>query len=372
MSSSYLISNLIYLAVINVITNRGLVFGLRIGSKFQHNLEELEATKIVEIQPNKCQNNMTQVFVHSAATTQGKYFERRKATRETWGRDAKYHNLRVTFVLGQPRDIQTQRQILSESERFGDILQFGFIDDYHNLTLKAIAILGWASLNCLVGDYIVKTDDDIVVNTKRLRYNIDKRVFPSGLTGKLFTNSKPIRDIEDEYADKWLVPKEIYDKEVYPPYLSGSAYVMSIDVIQRLYISSTNNSDPILDIDDLYMTGFVTKKFNIEVHDSPEFYLTGSVDKLFCGIDVCKMYYISTLHGCYSVNHTLDLWNSWKNSTFDSCKNFFNDSPKTTKLGKISFIIAIVLLIVFILSIVSMICQYFTKQNVHKWQKVNH
>ena len=205
------------------------------------------------------------------------------------------------------------------------------------------------------------------VNTERLRLYIDKKAFHSGITGKLFTNSKPVRNNDSEYADKWLVPKDIYDKDVYPPYLSGSAYVMSTDVINKLYISAVNDSGPILDIDDLYLTGIITEKFNIGIYDSPEFSLTSAVSETFCGFEVCKLYTISTLHGCNSVNATLNLWNSWKNSTFDSC----HKEAKRTTSGTVAFVVAISLLITFFISIIVIIFQYFSKSKAFKWQRVS-
>ncbi|XP_054164305.1 beta-1,3-galactosyltransferase 1-like, partial [Oppia nitens] len=347
------------------------VFAKRVGHKYSHNLSELELTKVVTIQQNKCSNHVIHVFVHSAAQTSGKYYDRRRVTRETWAKEAFKHNIKVVFVLAKPRNYSLQRDILIESNHFGDILQFDFIDDYHNLTLKAIGLLRWISLYCLSNDYVIKTDDDIVVNTERLRERIENKTFHSGITGKLFKYSKPIRDINNEMADKWLIPKEVFDEDYYPPYLSGAAYVISTDIINKLYKSAVNNTGPVLDIDDLYITGIIAQKYNIAIHDSPEFVLSTTNRHNMCGIEVCRMFTISTLHGCQSVNQTLQLWNKWMNTTMDSCHNYFVKLHRNTTSATIALIISLTLLITFIFSMIAMIIQYYANYRDLRWQKIS-
>ena len=333
--------------------------------KYEHSREELELIKELTIEQN-CNDDSVHVFVHSAATSSGKYFERRQATRDTWAHKAVLNDMKVIFVLAQPRDDSTQTQIITESERFGDILQFNFIDDYHNLTLKAVALLRWIALKCTTSAYIVKTDDDIIVNVERLRQNIDKRIFLSGITGKMFVKSKPVRDISDQYGHKWLVPKYIYDKDYYPPYISGAAYVVSSDVIPQLYWSAVNYTGPVLYIDDLYLTGIIAKQFNISIHDSPEFFLSSS-DNEFCGIDVCTLHTISTFHGCNSVNQTRNLWDLWSNTSLQYCRDKLKSELQS---GAISFIISITVFSCLAIIVTFVVCKSSLNYRQINWQRV--
>lgn len=315
------------------------------------NNQKLELIGDITIGQNDCDNGSVIVFVHSAATTSGKYFERRQATRETWAQMAVHHRIKVLFVLALPREQLTQQQIITEAQQFGDILQFAFIDDYHNLTLKAVATLRWISTHCKTNEYIVKTDDDIIVNVKRLKENINKKVFSSGITGKMFARSKPIREPHDRNAYKWLVPKQVYDKEFYPRYLSGAAYVMSSDVISKLFRSVLNYSGPVLHIDDLFLTGIIAKAYGIDIHNSPEFYISYSDDE-FCGIDVCKMHTISTFHGCNSVAQRRYLWSRWSEISPQECyrgQKAALESRQTSTLISISVLVcAVMVAILFI------------------------
>lgn len=58
---------------------------------------------------------------------------------------------KVVFLLGLPtndNDSTIQNKIVEESEKYGDVIQEGFIDSYNNLTLKSIMMLKWITNNC--------------------------------------------------------------------------------------------------------------------------------------------------------------------------------------------------------------------------------
>jgi hypothetical protein len=110
----------------------------------------------------KCKSSEILIFVHSS----GLYFVKRQATRETRISIAIKNNITVIFVIAEPKDNKTQKDLESEAFQYIDIIQFGFIDDYYNLTLKDFAFLRWAQNKCLDTKYIMKTDDDIILNVE--------------------------------------------------------------------------------------------------------------------------------------------------------------------------------------------------------------
>jgi hypothetical protein len=59
----------------------------------------------------------------------------------------------------------SQAALEFEAEQYHDIVQEDFQDTYHNLTYKGIAGLKWISYFCPHARFILKTDDDIFVNT---------------------------------------------------------------------------------------------------------------------------------------------------------------------------------------------------------------
>src|SRR5699024_914773 len=147
-----------------------------------------------------CTRNETPIFVHSVAATSGKYFDRRMTIRRTWGAEAlaqdgedQGQRFRVIFVMGVPFSLtgdanQTEAALRDEAAQFGDILQFRFIENYYNLTLKAIAELKWAWRHCNNSAVLLKVDDDVLVNVPMLASLIRSGGIRSGLTGRVMTS----------------------------------------------------------------------------------------------------------------------------------------------------------------------------------------
>lgn len=278
--------------------------------KYRHSKEELELTKIVKISQNRCKKNEIPVFIHSAAKSSGKYYDRRQTTRNTWAKEAVNNSLKVIFVIGLPEDEETQEELENESDEYNDMLQFGFNDNYYNLTLKAISILRWITRNCKNSDYVLKTDDDVLVNVKRLKKMFDNKEFRNGLTGRVLnTYSNRVS------GHKWFMPKKLYPRNRYQ-LLWGFSYVMSKKTIKKLYKTISNYSGPVLDIDDLFITGVIAEKAKIRKYDSSLF---GG----YCGTNACYMHNMLVFHGCEFVNQTFYIWNSWKQTSEQECDRIY-------------------------------------------------
>lgn len=55
-------------------------------------------------------------------------------------------------------------------------------------------------------------------------------------------------------------PNYMYDKDTYPNYLSGTGYVMSVDVALRLYNASLRI--PLFHLEDVFVTGNKLSRMN--------------------------------------------------------------------------------------------------------------
>ncbi|CAH2084334.1 unnamed protein product [Euphydryas editha] len=88
-------------------------------------------------------------------------------------------DFKLVFLLGLPsqeNDTEIQEKIEEEVDKYGDVIQEGFIDSYNNLTLKSIMMLKWVTNNCNESvRYILKTDDDMYVNVPQLVQNLRNR-----------------------------------------------------------------------------------------------------------------------------------------------------------------------------------------------------
>lgn len=275
---------------------------------YRHTDQELKLIKNVVLDQQKCGKNVMPIVIHSAAHSSGKYFDRRQASRNTWVKEAKEHEMRPLFFIGLPADERTQQELQIEAKQFNDIIQFGFIDNYYNLTLKALSILRWIRKNCLTSDYVLKTDDDVLVNVPLLDTMIKEKKFADGLTGKMLTTRSNRR-----FGHKWFMPPDIYEYRFYR-FLYGFSYVMSKNSVKRMYKKASNFSHPVLDIDDLFMTGVLAGKARVLIFNDNKF-------DYYCGTEECLMQTMVAMHGCPDVNQTLLIWDHWKSSELSDCRN---------------------------------------------------
>jgi beta-1,3-galactosyltransferase 1 len=89
------------------------------------------------------------------------------------------------------------------------------------------------------------------------------------LVGFKFCGARPIVDEKS----KWYAPNYLYNGEFYPPYLSGTAYVMTFEAAKRLYAGSLVTS--LFHLEDVYLTGFVAEKIKLKrTHHPLFFYMT--------------------------------------------------------------------------------------------------
>ncbi|XP_041350479.1 beta-1,3-galactosyltransferase 1-like [Gigantopelta aegis] len=199
-------------------------------------------------------------YVHSAP----KNLKKRQTIRQTWGSGTYFltQKVRVVFIMGQVADKHVMESVRMESDLYGDIVQEDFLDSYHNLTYKALAGLKWVSTFCRHTAYVLKTDDDIFVNVFVLMKYIQSTVELSyGRTNLILCNQWIHMKVMRDKRSKWYIPKEDFSPDYFPPYCSGSAYLMSSDVTEGMYRLSLTT--PFFWVDDYYITGLLVHKLNL-------------------------------------------------------------------------------------------------------------
>ena len=68
------------------------------------------------------------------------------------------------FCTGSTLDENIQRSLEEESQEYGDLVQGDFLDNYYNLSYKAIMGNLWVAEFCSQAEFVVKTDDDMYVD----------------------------------------------------------------------------------------------------------------------------------------------------------------------------------------------------------------
>lgn len=216
-------------------------------------------------------------IVHSAPAN----YKRRLVIRETWGNQKYYSRVKnvVIFALGYPTPDNnnniSQRAIEMESDRYHDLIQGNFTDSYRNLTYKVILWLKWVSSHCPQAIYLVKVDDDVLVNIFALashlsRLYTDEIADRNSIICLTWEGMEVMRDM----ANKWYVAESDYVSSTFSRYCSGSAYIISRDLITQLFnkVSTTK----FFWIDDFYATGLLPKDLKVYYHDIRALYVLDS------------------------------------------------------------------------------------------------
>ncbi|XP_015368675.1 PREDICTED: uncharacterized protein LOC107165107 [Diuraphis noxia] len=184
-----------------------------------------------------------------------------------------------------------QRVLGREYGRYGDLIQCQSRDTYTNLTLKSIAALEWTRQYCPWARYLLKTDDDMFIDVRRLLRFINKvetenvtdssvngrhtrplepinnsnELFtvgtdmfesentpsfeielPPTIWGRLAHGWRPIRQLNSKY----YVSRTQYASRVYPDFCTGPAYLMTRSAVSPLYEAALGKDFDVVDDED--------------------------------------------------------------------------------------------------------------------------
>lgn len=196
------------------------------------------------------------IMVHSAPDN----FNKRNVIRQTWA--GKNPNSLLIFLLGSVSSTYLQTKIEFESRVHGDVVQGNFGDAYRNMTYKHVMALKWFVYNCPRAHFLLKTDDDVFINTPLLFSYLHR---PSRLPSEhlLFCYASPQVKVKRTYRSKWRVSYEEYMHTYYPSHCPGFSILYSADVVNQLYLKAQHL--PYFWIDDVHITGNVASKLNITI-----------------------------------------------------------------------------------------------------------
>ena len=216
--------------------------------------------------------------------------DRRKAIRETWCNPSKFNLTKLTwqcvFLVGQSTHHPSEVLVDNEISQNRDILKGSYIDSYRNLTQKVMHGLHWASTICPT-QYVLKTDDDVFVNTKLLSNIITANTSIENVYIGLVVTAPDRLEVIRNPINKWVVSYEDYPNSHYPPYSSGMGYFLSSDVVSRM-VNLSRFVTPIAN-EDAYI-GVLAYRLNVEPVSTGRFTLSGS------GLRLCNFLYVALVH----------------------------------------------------------------------------
>ncbi|KAK6184414.1 hypothetical protein SNE40_006892 [Patella caerulea] len=221
----------------------------------------------------------------------------RMAVRKTWGSLAVNNTeIRLVFMLGFRPEINHQ-EVKIESEKYHDIIQEDFYDSYRNLTIKSGAILRFANTFCQGVKYILKVDVDVFINLPFLIEELRKNNGKNMVMGHTLKSLVPHRNPKS----KWYA--ESYPLTYYPNYASGPSYVLSGDIVGKLFRVALTTK--YFYLEDVFVTGIVRERAAVKLVHHRGFTCRKPV------VDIC--WFENQISGHpYTIEQMIDMWSKIK------------------------------------------------------------
>ena len=209
--------------------------------------------------PKSKENLLVLVLVHSAPRN----FRKRLTIRQTWASHPD-PGMRVYFLMGSVDTPALQMKLEMENEMFGDLIQGNFLDAYRNMTYKHIMAFKWFNYFCKDTPVLLKTDDDVFVNSPALMQYVREDVDGARTRQKL-VKCLVLKDgkVKRSYRSKWRVSVREYPHDRYPPYCPGFIVLYSRDMVGELYREAQRSR--YFWIDDVHVTGTLMEKLNVSL-----------------------------------------------------------------------------------------------------------
>ena len=202
-----------------------------------------------------CQDRSFDILIYIFSAV--KNIDQRLAIRASWGDSTVLKGVaKIIYIIGRTSDMDTQKLVEDESNRFKDIVQGDFEDSYFNLPNKSVTALNWIRKYCNSVKVLIKTDDDLALDIER----IIKSVYPylnqsRHIMCSLFKHGPVVRN---EGNKKFYVPVDEFPDKVYPVYCNGWVYMYTADIVEELCQSMAQTER--FKIEDVWTTGIVMSK----------------------------------------------------------------------------------------------------------------
>lgn len=195
--------------------------------------------------PSACKNSdlflLTLVFSSTANITQ------RDAVRRTWGNQTSIQGfpLRILFFLGSTQTSTAQKALMSESDCYGDLVQSHAVDEssLRSPTERTVLALRWVIAFCPLARFVVVTKDSVFLNLPAIGgYLLGLHRHPEDLyLGRVIQKDSPNRDPKSA----GYMPPALYPNKYLPEYCEGTTYVLSQDVVRKVYVASSAVRAPV-------------------------------------------------------------------------------------------------------------------------------
>lgn len=187
----------------------------------------------------------------------------RKMIRKTWGHVMKTsQSMSVVFFVGHSTDEGVNIAIIWENHRYNDIVTGDFVESYKNLSLKGLHFIEWTYSHCSHVKWVLKVDDDVVVNPYKLHSYIMTR---NSETNRIHCSYKKTPMVCRNSSTKWYVSREAFSDDYYSSHCMGYAYLLSFKTIPKLLKAQRIRAEPPFVWEDVFFTGILASQAKIRL-----------------------------------------------------------------------------------------------------------
>ncbi|KAK6959236.1 beta-1 3-galactosyltransferase 1 [Biomphalaria glabrata] len=174
---------------------------------------------------------------------------------------------RLLFFLGQTKSDEMQSKIDGESAAYEDIVQESFEDVYQNIRYKAVSMLKWANTFCPQAQYVIRSDDDVLVNLSAVTGSLKAthKNFSNFILGRVRFHDAPTRNKKEKY----YLSEQEYPERWFPPFALGGLLGYPMLTVKLLYQAALREK-PIW-LDDVFITGICAPKVGVRLINESSF-----------------------------------------------------------------------------------------------------
>lgn len=194
------------------------------------------ASQIYPINSKPCLHHQDLLFL-TVVFSNPNNASQREAIRSSWANQTFVQDVSVrTLFFLYASTLETEHQVVwEESVQHGDIIQSeGPLSQQHWGQVKLA--LHWVLLFCPQARFVVLTEDSVFLNVQALgTYLRTLRTHPEDLyLGRVIHHASPERNPNKPH----YVSFHLYPERSFPDYCSGPAFLMSQDVVRKVYVAS--------------------------------------------------------------------------------------------------------------------------------------
>lgn len=151
-----------------------------------------------------------------------------------------------------------QTKLSDEYHNFGDIVQEDFLDVFQNLRLKAVSMLRWTFTYCSDVKYVIRMDDDVVVNVPTIVKVMATKLqqYSDFVVGSVRDDWRSSRRRSIPYR-----PEEDYSNMTLPRFVLGQLQGYPPSTVALLYHAAVR-TEPI-SLEDVFITGLCASVMDI-------------------------------------------------------------------------------------------------------------